>query len=173
MFHIKKISRQSKISSAPIETNPQALFLSVVGVGFSPVAPGTFGTIAALPFLYLLGYAHVSNWLIFAFLLPLAFFASLEADKAQIKYKIHDPSWIVVDEVIGMSVAWLFRSSDDLWNLMVLAVLFRFFDIIKIWPATYFDQKMQHGAGVILDDVVSGIYAGVLCLVLAQASRFF
>ena len=79
---------------------------------------------------------------------------------------MHDPQWIVIDEVIGMSVAWLFIGEHTLTRLLILFVLFRFFDIIKVWPASYFDKKVTHGMGTILDDVVSGIYAGIIFLII-------
>lgn len=90
------------------------------------------------------------------------------ADKAQKEFQSHDPQWIVIDEFLGMSVAWLFIQNHNLLHLIILFILFRFFDIIKIWPASYFDKKMDHGAGTILDDIVSGIYAGLVYLPIAQ-----
>jgi phosphatidylglycerophosphatase A len=65
-----------------------------------------------------------------------------------------------------MFLAWLFIRDNNLIHLVLLFVLFRFFDIVKIWPASYFDKKVKHGAGTILDDIVSGLYAGGLSYLL-------
>ena len=65
-----------------------------------------------------------------------------------------------------MITAWLFIAKHNLLHIMILFALFRFFDIIKFWPATYFDQDVKHGAGTILDDIVSGIFAGISYLLI-------
>ena len=75
--------------------------------------------------------------------------------------QIHDPPWIVIDEVIGMFVGFLFLPAPQWSDIFVLFGLFRFFDIVKVWPASFFDQKVKHGIGTILDDVVAGMYAGI------------
>jgi phosphatidylglycerophosphatase A len=142
------------------------LFLSFFGVGFAPFAPGTFGTIATLPFLYLLGNFNPPFFLFIPFLIILTIISSFIAEVVQQRLKVHDPQWIVIDEVIGMSVAWLFIGHHTITNLLILFVLFRFFDIIKVWPASYFDKRVTHGMGTILDDVISGIYAGIIFLVI-------
>jgi phosphatidylglycerophosphatase A len=141
---------------------PEIIFLSFGLVGFLPKAPGTWGTLATLPFLYLLGGFHLPFFLFIPFLIILTVGSSFIANTIQNEFDLHDPGWIVIDEVIGMSVAWLFDPTNDLLSLAALFILFRFFDIIKIWPASYFDKKVTHGAGTILDDVVSGIYAGAI-----------
>jgi len=86
----------------------------------------------------------------------------------QKELQLHDPQWIVIDEFLGMSTAWLFIQTHNLLHLIILFVLFRIFDIIKIWPASFFDTKVEHGAGTILDDIVSGIYAGLVYLVISR-----
>lgn len=142
------------------------LFLSFFGVGFAPFAPGTCGTLATLPFLYMVGHFNPPFFLFIPFLVILTVISSFIAEIVQQKYKLHDPQWIVIDEVIGMSVAWLFIGEHTLTRLVILFVLFRFFDIIKVWPASYFDKKVTHGMGTILDDIVSGIYAGIIFLII-------
>lgn len=79
---------------------------------------------------------------------------------------LFDPSWIVVDEVLGMITAWLFF---PIWNwpyIISLFILFRFFDIIKIWPANWVDHKLKNGAGTIFDDIISGLYVGGIFFLL-------
>ena len=140
----------------------EILFLSFFGVGLSPFAPGTCGTLATLPFLYVIGRFNPPFFLFIPFLIVLTFISSYVTESVQKNLKIHDPQWIVIDEVLGMSIAWLFIREHNLLQLFILFVFFRFFDIVKIWPASYFDKKVHHGYGTIVDDVVSGIYAGLL-----------
>ena len=144
------------------------LFLSFFGVGYLPFAPGTWGTLATLPFLYGIGHFNQPYFLFVPFIIIATIISSFIAEVVQKKLTLHDPQWIVIDEVLGMSTAWLFIQKHNLLHLMILFILFRFFDIIKIWPASYFDKKVDHGAGTILDDIVSGIYAGLVYLVIAQ-----
>ncbi len=146
----------------PSLKKPEVLFLSFFGVGFIKYAPGTFGSLAIMPLLYILGQFNPPVFLFAPFLLILTALSSVIAEFAQKKYELHDPGWIVIDEVIGMFIAWLFVRDNNLVHLAILFALFRFFDIVKIWPASFFDKKVKHGAGTILDDVVSGIYAGAL-----------
>ncbi|MGZ3789938.1 MAG: phosphatidylglycerophosphatase A family protein [Bacteriovorax sp.] len=144
------------------------LFLSFFGSGYLPWAPGTWGTLATLPFLYGLGRFNPPYFLFIPFIFIVTIIASFITEIVQKELKLHDPQWIVIDEFLGMSTAWLFIQTHNLLHLAVLFVLFRAFDIIKIWPASFFDQKVHHGAGTILDDIVSGIYAGLVYLVIAR-----
>lgn len=144
------------------------LYLSWFGVGYSPRAPGTFGTIAALPFLWLLQhYAVPAPILVFAVTL-MTIIACVAADTIQRARNLQDPQWIVVDEVIGMFITWyiVMPQSPLEWGLAFAA--FRFFDIVKIWPASYFDKQVKNGAGTILDDVISGFFAGLFVYVIAN-----
>ncbi len=141
--------------------SPEILYLSFFGLGFINFAPGTVATLASLPIFITLSVLQTP-------LLPSALFfcfatvaSCYMADNAQKKFQVHDPSWIVIDEVLGMAFAWMFLQSFSLINMAILFFLFRFFDIVKPFPANIFDKKVQHGAGVILDDVVSGLYAGL------------
>lgn len=144
------------------------VFLSFFGTGFLPIAPGTWGTIATLPFLYGIGRFNPPYFLFIPFITITTIISCFLAERAQKEFKGHDPQWIVIDEFLGMSVAWLFIQSHNLLHLIILFVLFRFFDIVKIWPASYFDKKVEHGTGIILDDIVSGIYAGLLYLIISR-----
>lgn len=133
-----------------------------------PIAPGTWGTLATLPFLYGIGRFNPPYFLFVPFIIIATTISCFIAEVVQKKLALHDPQWIVIDEVLGMSTAWLFIQKHNLLHLIILFILFRFFDIVKFWPASYFDKKVDHGAGTILDDIVSGIYAGLVYLVIAQ-----
>ena len=138
------------------------LFLSFFGVGFIPFAPGTFGSAATIPLLYLIGLSQ-SITLLIVFTFILLIISIFTAEYAQNAMHVHDPGWIVIDEVLGMLVSYMFVfPSIKIVDLLLVFVVFRFFDIIKIWPASYFDKKIKHGLGTIVDDVLSAIYAGIV-----------
>ena len=140
-------------------------FLSFFGLGLLPKAPGTFGTLGILPVLYLLGKFKVPSLFLGPVFVLMTVGACLIADAYQKRFNLKDPQFIVIDEVIGMLLAWMIAPTKNLLELFILFALFRFFDIVKFWPASYFD-KLEHGAGTILDDVVSGIFAGTSFLVV-------
>lgn len=155
-----------KEKNAPSLTYPEVVYLSFFGVGFLPKAPGTWGSLAICPILYVLGVSEAPFFVFIPFLIMATIITCYVAEVTQRKFDLHDPGWIVMDEVLGMWTAWLFTLSGNqsLTTLLIIFGLFRFFDIIKFWPATYFDKKVKHGAGTILDDIVSGVYAGVVFL---------
>lgn len=142
---------------------PEILLLSFFGVGFAPKAPGTMGSLATLPILILLDLIGVPKLFLIPLLVILIFITCYITESIQREYEIHDPSWIVFDEVLGMMVMWLFIPANDYISLFAGFALFRFFDIVKIWPCSTLDQ-LEHGAGTILDDIVAGVYAGVVYL---------
>lgn len=142
----------------------QKLFLSFFGIGFLPKAPGTWGSLATLPLLYLFSRLPLLySYGIFFLLLVLSLAITHHVQK---KLKTFDPSWIVIDEVLGMITAWFFYPEwNPLWIFLLFA-LFRFFDIVKVWPANWVDKNLKNGAGTILDDIISGLYAGISLRIL-------
>jgi phosphatidylglycerophosphatase A len=145
---------------------PTLLFLSWFYTGKFPKAPGTAGSFATLPLIYLLHNLHINIYSLLALILALTAASIMITEKVQKEYGLHDPQWIVIDEVIGMLVTWSFVRTIDFPTIFLVFAVFRLFDIIKIWPASYFD-RLHHGSGTILDDVVSGVYSGIIVL-LAQ-----
>lgn len=148
---------------------PEILLLSFFGVGFAPKAPGTMGSLATLPLLVLLDLIGAPKFFLIPIIVILTLVSCYITESIQREYEIHDPSWIVFDEVLGMLVMWLFLPSDS--GYLALAIgfgLFRFFDIVKIWPCSTLDH-LEHGAGTILDDIVAGIYAGIVFLAGSHA----
>ncbi len=149
--------KEQKIQGPSLLTT---LFLSWFYTGKSPKAPGTVGSLATLPLIYLLHYLNINIYTLIILILFLYATAVVVTQNVQKKFHLHDPQWIVIDEVIGMLITWSFVLSVELPILGVVFLTFRFFDIIKIWPASYFD-RLDHGMGTITDDVISGIYAGI------------
>lgn len=161
----KGILYAMKEQSNSLKQKITVFYLSFFYTGFFPKAPGTFGSLMTIPLIYLLAIEPVS---LLVFILTLFFITVLTCiitDKTQREMNLHDPQWIVIDEVLGMLTGWLFiYPLVSVEYIVALFVLFRFFDILKFWPASYFD-KMTHGAGTILDDIISGIFTGLLLLI--------
>ena len=148
-------------------------FLSFFGTGYSPKAPGTAGSLATIPLIYLLSYLNISFVFLVLIICLLTLTACILAEKVQKARGLHDPGWIVIDEVIGMLITWLFiYPSTNVIDLILVFVTFRLFDIFKIWPASYFDKKVTHGSGTILDDVFSAIFAGFATLWIKKILEF-
>jgi len=142
------------------------LFLSSnAGLGYAPVASGTFGTLAGIPVFYLLScfppLLYLTTWIALLFL---SFWAAGEAGRI---YGVVDDGRIVIDELVGYLVTVAFLPFT--WKAAILGFfLFRLFDIVKLQPARWFDQQMKNGYGVVLDDVAAGVYAAIaLRLLLA------
>ena len=151
-----------KKQNKPLSDKASLMYLKFFGSGYSPKAPGTVGSLATLPLIYLISITGFGLPILITIILLLTISSCFVADYIQKKYHIHDPGWIVIDEVIGMLITWCFVfPSINIIDLSLVFVLFRAFDIIKIWPATYFDKKILHGSGTIIDDVISGVYAGI------------
>ncbi len=125
--------------------------------GLSPFAPGTAGTLAAIP-VYLLFYqlGDLAYLLLFLALLPLSFTISARAEKL---FGAKDSGMIVIDEIAGYLVT-MFMIPLSVEYIIIGFFLFRFFDITKIYPASA-AEKMGGGPGVVMDDVVAGIYANL------------
>lgn len=156
------------MKNAPSLASWEIFFLSFGGVGFIPKAPGTWGTLATLPLLWGLGALKFPNFLAIPFIIFITAGTCYVTEAVQKKYELHDPQWIVIDEVLGMFTTWFFMTGAPAWHLIPAFILFRFFDIVKIWPASWFDREVHHGAGTILDDIISGIYAGITYYLLFQ-----
>jgi phosphatidylglycerophosphatase A len=146
-----------------LSTKLTRIFLSFFGTGYSKFAPGTVGSIATIPLIYIISLMNLNIWVYALFIIVLTVLSCHFAQYIQSKDESHDPQWIVMDEVIGMLITWAFvYPTFDFQTISLTLVLFRIFDIVKIWPASYFDKKVTHGMGTILDDVISGLYAGLL-----------
>jgi phosphatidylglycerophosphatase A len=164
-----------------INMNKKAAYViaSFFGVGYCPKASGTAGSLATLPFAFLLTYFG-GFYAMLAFFV-LVYVAGTIASKEVLKYTSHDPSLIVIDEVAGQLVPLMFFSAGELpemriWWLHIALpsfVLFRIFDIFKPFPASYVDNKMLNEHGVMLDDIVAGIYALLAMMIIMDIFLHF
>jgi len=135
---------------------------SAAYVGYIPVASGTFGSLVAIPLFWTFDGLRVTS----AALYLLTYVAAVAAacwiaGEAERHLHEHDSHKIVIDEVVGYLAATLFLTPT--WTHALLAFfIFRALDVIKPFPANYIDANLPGGAGVVLDDVVSGLYSNAI-----------
>lgn len=134
--------------------------------GYLPKAPGTWGSLVALPIHLLLLQLPPERY--FAALAAIFFLAVYTAGSAEKIMDRKDPGIIVIDEIIGMLIALIGAPVQPVF-LALAFLFFRFFDIVKPWPVSWADRHLNGGLGIVMDDVLAGIYAwlvlhGVLLL---------
>lgn len=134
------------------------------GSGAVPVAPGTFGTLMAVP-LYLLLLPELSWPLYCVFLVVTFAFGVFLCGKTAHDLGVHDHGGIVWDEFVGYWITMFLAPPGWLWIVLGF-VLFRGFDILKPWPIRWLDKNVSGGFGVMIDDVLAGLMAFV-CLQIA------
>ena len=133
------------------------------GVGYSTLAPGTLGTLIAIPIYLLLSRIPVP---LYELTLVTFFFLSVWiSEKAQTYFAKKDDQRIVIDEIIGFLVTMLWVPKST-FTIIVGFILFRFFDIIKPPPIRRL-ENLNGGYGVVLDDVVAGIYGNIILQVIS------
>ena len=138
------------------------------GAGLAPWAPGTVGTLVAIPlYLALVLLPPLSYLLALAFLILIGLWA---CGKTAAEVGGGDPSAIVWDEILGFLLTMALV--PPLWYWLVLGfLLFRFFDIVKPWPIAAVDLRVKGGLGIVLDDMVAGALAWVLMQVVLTLTR--
>lgn len=143
-------------------------FLSLgFGSGLAPVAPGTFGTLAAIPVYWLL--QPVSLFYYVAITVFCCVIGVWLCGKTADDLGVHDHPGIVWDEIAGFLITMTAAPAD--WKWVVIGfVLFRIFDILKPWPIRWIDRKVSGGLGIMLDDIIAGVFA---MLVLQSALHFW
>ena len=142
------------------------LIVSYFRLGFFPVAPGTVGTLAAIPLVIFLDWLAVPSLLLMATVF-LWFLGHVCIYIVQTQDGMLDYSWIVIDEVVGFFVAMNFLPVN-LWTLVLAFLFFRYFDIVKPFPIGYINARLKGAAGVMLDDAVAGVLSGISILVLIE-----
>ncbi len=148
----------------PNPKDPFHFAATLGGIGMVPIAPGTFGSITAwIIFVYLSHFISMINMIILTILFfILSIWICSEASK-DLENKDHKS--IVIDELVGMWIALLpvlvIANSQYERTVYALAalILFRFFDILKPFPISYFDKNYKNGFGIVIDDVISGLMA--------------
>lgn len=136
-----------------------------LGSGYAPVASGTFGTLVAVPFQIAL--AQLSPELNLLSVLGFCAIAMFAGHRAGLYFGASDDGHIVSDEVAGYLVTMLFVPLS-VKTVVAGFLLFRLFDIVKPWPASYFDKQVHTGIGNVMDDLCAAVYARIgVALLLA------
>ena len=150
-----------KLTPKQILTDPVLFLAFGFGSGLAKKAPGTFGTLAAIPVYWLLAQ---TNTIVYSIATILVIISGVRiCGLAAEKLGLHDFGGIVWDEIAGYLITmWWVAFS---WQAAALGfVLFRIFDIFKPWPIKWIDKQVEGGLGIMLDDVLAGIFAGLVML---------
>ena len=127
--------------------------------GYLPKAPGTWGSLVGLLLFFLLHTLSLPVYLaVVAGLFVVGSFAAGEAEKI---LDNRDPGVVVIDEIVGMLITMIAVPATPL-TMALGFILFRIFDIAKPFPVSFFDQRFHGGLGIMLDDVMAGIYALII-----------
>jgi len=129
------------------------------GVGYSPIAPGTLGTLIAIPIYYFL--STIPSPLYEITLIAFLFLSVWISENAEIFFGKKDDTRIVIDEMIGFLIAMLWVPKTTRF-IIIGFFLFRFFDILKPFPIRGLEKRLKGGFGVVLDDVLAGVYANII-----------
>ena len=160
-----------------------SLFVTMFGLGKIKIIPGTFGSFATIIILYVLFHTlNISNNIILIGLI-IIFFYSFSAIASHVKNsEDKDPREIVIDEFIGQSIPiYLYEIShgtekspnEAIIFYLVCFLLFRFFDIRKPFPVSFFDKNFKNSFGVIMDDVCAGLYVVISLICFMVLSSYF
>ena len=143
--------------------DPWCFFGFGLGAGLSPWAPGTLGTLVAIPLYYLLRDLPI-EWYLGAVIL--FFLAGIRiCERSEQRVGGSDHSGIVWDEIVGYLITMTAAPLN--WTSIVLGfVLFRVFDILKPWPIRRLDQTIHGGLGIMLDDVLAGVFAALVMMLV-------
>jgi phosphatidylglycerophosphatase A len=142
-------------------------------IGHFPLAPGTLASLAALPVAWaVLTYGGEYRQGILFLLALLAFVVGIWAGGAYgRRNRKDDPKEVVIDEVMGQWLTLVFALPDHIWHLAAGFLVFRFFDILKPWPANWADRNIKGGFGIMMDDLVAAIYSAAVMYVIAHFSE--
>jgi len=151
---------KNKLTPKQIVSDPVLFLAFGFGSGLAKKAPGTFGTLAAVP-LYL-ALVQAQSLIVYSVVTLLVILVGVWiCGQAAEKLGEHDFGGIVWDEIAGLLVTmWLVPFT---WQAVALGfILFRVFDIVKPWPIRWIDRQVHGGLGIMLDDVLAGVFAGGL-----------
>lgn len=140
-------------------SNPIHFLALGFGSGLSPKAPGTMGTLAAIPLFLLISWLPLAAYLAVVVLVSVV--GIWICDRAARDFGVHDHPAIVWDEIAGFLVTMIAVPAGLAWVVLGF-LLFRLFDILKPWPIRWLDRHVHGGVGIMLDDLLAGAFALVL-----------
>ncbi len=136
-------------------------------VGYLPIAPGTWGSALAIPIHFLLIQLSAEHY--FTALGIIFVISVVTAGSAEKIIDRKDPGVIVIDEIIGMLIT-LIGAPNNIFVWILGFLIFRFFDILKPFPIRLIDRRVNGGIGIVMDDVLAGIYSLIILQIIC---RFF
>lgn len=137
--------------------DPVAWIATWFGAGLLPKAPGTWGSLAALPFAWIVHAELGQGWLAGAAVLLFAV-GTWAAERYRRHAEAEDPQAVVVDEVVGQWLVLAALPGPELLSYAIGFALFRLFDVWKPWPVSWADRHVKGGLGIMLDDVLAAAY---------------
>jgi phosphatidylglycerophosphatase A len=150
--------------------NPIHIFSFGFGTGLSPMAPGTIGTLIAIPiFLILATFSPIIYLFFVTILFLLGWWASAQTAQA---LNVHDHPGIVIDEIVGYLITMIFVPITWYWVLLGF-LLFRLFDIWKPWPISIADRQLKGGFGIMFDDVLAALFSLLSLHIVIWSVKFF
>jgi phosphatidylglycerophosphatase A len=138
------------------------------GLGYSPIAPGTLGTLIAIPLYYFLSNIQSPTYEIT--LIGFLFLSVWVSQTAEIFFGRRDDPRIVIDEMMGFLITMLWVPKTILFVILGF-FLFRFFDILKPFPIRRLERGLKGGYGVVMDDVMAGVYANIILQLIYLIAR--
>jgi len=163
--HLKLRIKKNPAIPKAVWQNPLYFIAFGLGSGAIPIAPGTFGTIFAIPFYLLLQPLSFVFYLVFVFIFCI--FSMWLCHRISRDIQIHDHPGMCIDEFAGFFVTMI--AAPIGWQWIVIGfLLFRLFDIWKPWPIRFIDEKIPGGIGMVLDDILAGIFSCIIIQILAR-----
>ena len=147
------------------------IFVSIFYIGYIRYAPGTWGSLVSLAILFFLfNIINISLSILIISFVFLFFLSNYLINYFSSITNSHDSKHIVIDEFLGMFFIFLFYDVIFIYNnyitCLLIFICFRIFDIFKIFPANYFDKQLHSGYGVILDDIIAGMYTILTMIII-------
>jgi phosphatidylglycerophosphatase A len=152
-----------KVEASRVFKDPVMFLAFGFGSGLMPRAPGTAGTLAAIPLYLWFSQYPLTIYLLLVFLVSVT--GIWICQQASARLGVHDHPGIVWDEFAGFLITMIPASSSWIW-LPAGFVLFRLFDICKPWPISWADRRLKGGLGIMLDDVLAGGLAAVILFIV-------
>ena len=156
---------------------PSHLLATFFGIGLMPLAPGTWASLVTLLLFFIFIFFQLSIVFFLIILICLIFLSIISCELASKNLEEKDHKAIVIDEVAGAWLSFTFIAILGLYDFslaqweegsyltaILLVALFRFFDILKPHPISFIDRKFKSGTGIVLDDLLAGIFAGLTLL---------
>ena len=147
------------------------IFVSIFYIGYIRYAPGTWGSLASLGIIFFLfNIINISLSILIILFVFLFFLSNYLINYFSSITNSHDSKHIVIDEFLGIFFIFLFYDVIFIYNnyitCLLIFVCFRIFDVFKIFPANYFDKQLHSGYGVILDDIIAGMYTILTMIII-------